>query len=212
VMPKCDEIRSAVCEYDNENSKSDLALRSAVGAVRSLPPTPERFLAEVCLIADWGTIQLTGFSFEGRVAMAKEIEGSWPVLQSMQGLAADDWDAQTKLLTDAVDRLSDHTQLLPKPGAEKHQLSFLSKYLHNCVNDAFPIWDRNARAALNNGNDERSWLSYRNWVICARQEAATHRACCLEQISPGEGILRTLDKALYILGRRGLRKKAGQQT
>jgi hypothetical protein len=93
------------------------------------------------------------------------------------------------------------THLLPTPGVKKCHLSFLSKYLHGCVNDAFPIWDQNARTALNNDNDERSWLSYRNWVVCVRQEAATHKACCLEQIQlPGECLLRTFDKALYILG------------
>jgi hypothetical protein len=75
------------------------------------------------------------------------------------------------------------------------------------VNDAFPIWDRNARTALNNVNDETTWLSYRNWVICVRQEAATHKAC-LEQIRlPGECLLRTFDKALYILGGEILERK-----
>jgi hypothetical protein len=200
-MPTCHEITKAVGRYNSENSTSDAALRSALGTVQGVPPSLGRFLAEVCLIADWGSIPSANFPFHDRVAMAGEIEISWPVLQAMRSWQAENWDAETKILTDAVELLSSVTHLLPTPGAKRCQLSFLSKYLHNCVNDAFPIWDQNARTALNDDNDERSWRSYGKWVICVRQEAATHRACCLEQVRlPGERVLRTFDKALYILG------------
>ena len=201
MMPTCDEITKAVGKYNNENSTDDLALRSAFGTIQGVPPSSGRFLVEVCLIADWGSIPLMNFPFHDRVAMAEEIKTSWPVLRPMQSWHAENWDAETKMLTDAVGLLLSDTHLLPTPGVKKCHLSFLSKYLHGCVNDAFPIWDQNARTALNNDNDERSWLSYRNWVVCVRQEAATHKACCLEQIRlPGECLLRTFDKALYILG------------
>jgi hypothetical protein len=211
VTPTCDEITQAVVEYNKENFKNDLALRSALDTMQSVPPSLGRFLAEVCLVADWGSIPLTNFRFDDRVAMAEEIATSWPVLQPMRSWHAEDWDTETKMLTDAVGLLLSDTHLLPTPGAKKRQLSFLSKYLHGCVNDAFPIWDRNARTALNNGNDERSWPSYRSWVISVRQEAATHKACCLQQIRlPGECLLRTFDKALYVLGGRKSREKAGQ--
>jgi hypothetical protein len=197
-MPTCDELTKAVGEYNSENNDVDVALRSALDAIQSVPPSFGRFLAEVCLIADWGTIQQ--FPFHDRVAMAKEIETAWPVLQPMRNWHAENWDAETKILTDAVELLSP-TQLLPTPGGRK-QLSFLSKYLHNCVNDAFPIWDGNARKALHSSDDDRTWQSYSNWVIYVRQEAARHKTCCLEQIRlPGESVLRTFDKALYIMGR-----------
>jgi hypothetical protein len=203
-MPTCDEITEAVATYNSENSGNDLALTSALEPVRSMPLSVGRFLAEVCLIADWGTIQLIRFPFHDRIDMARQIEASLGVLQSTPNLVrdADDWEAGTKKLTDAVDHLSSQTHLLPTPGANRRQLSFLSKYLHFCISDAFPIWDGNARRALNNHMHEACWQSYRNWVIRVRQEASTHRACCLEQVqSPGECLLRTLDKALYILGR-----------
>jgi hypothetical protein len=206
-MPTCDEITKAVGKYNSENSTYDRALRSALGTIQSVPPCSARFLAEVCLIADWGSISLTHFPFQDRVAMAEEIETSWPVLQQMRSWQAEKWDAETKMLTDAVGLLLSDTHLLPTPGA-KRQLSFLSKYLHGCLNDAFPIWDRNARTTLNSDNNETSWQSYRNWVICVRQEAASHKVCCLEQIRlPGECLLRTFDKALYILGGEMLKRK-----
>jgi hypothetical protein len=199
-----------VGKYNSENSKLDAALRSALGTIQSVPPSSGRFLAEICLIADWGSIPLTNFPFHDRVAMAAEIETSWPVLQPMQSWHAENWDAETKMLTDAIELLSD-THLLPPRGTKKRQLSFVSKYLYGCVNDAFPIWDKNARTALQSDNDETSWPSYKNWVICVRQEAATHKACCLEQSRlPGECLLRTFDKALFIMGGGMLSEKAGR--
>jgi hypothetical protein len=202
-----------VGKYNSENSENDLALGSALDTIQKVPLSLGRFLAEVCLIADWGTIQILHFPFHDRIGMARAIETSWPVLQPMSSWSVDakDWDAGTKMLTDRVEYLSSHTHLLPTPGARKSQLSFLSKYLHRCVNDAFPIWDGNARAALNNRSNEASWQSYGNWVIRVRQEAATHKACCLEKLRlPGECILRTFDKALYILGGEILAKKQEQ--
>jgi len=119
-----------------------------------------------------------------------------PVLEPMRGT---DWDAETKMVIGAVEPLS-RTNLLLPPGAKRRQLSFLSKYLHWCVNGAFPIWDSRARAALNY-NAEVSWKSYGDWLIRVRREAVTHEAC-LEQVrSRDECLLRTLDKALYEIGR-----------
>ena len=206
----CCEITKAVGKYNSENLTYDDALRSALGTIQSVPPSLGRFLAEVCLIADWGSIPLTNFPFHDRVATAKEIETSWPMLQPMRSSHTENWDAETNTLSDAIGRLSD-TLLRPTPGA-KHQLSFFSKYLYACVNDAFPIWDKNARMALHCKNDETSWPSYRNWVICVRQEAATHKTCCLEKIRlPGECLLRTFDKALFIMGGEILSEKAGHR-
>jgi len=76
-MPTCDEITKAVDEYNRENHTYDLALRSALDAIQSVPTSFGRFLAEVCLIADWGSIPSTTFPFYNRVAMAREIEASW---------------------------------------------------------------------------------------------------------------------------------------
>jgi hypothetical protein len=132
--------------------------------------------------------------------MAEEIERAWPALEPMRSENWDaetkmNWDTETKMATDAVERLS-RTKLLLPPGAKRRQLSFLSKYLHWRVNGAFPIWDSQARTALN-FDAEVSWESYRDWLICVRGAAATHKAC-LEQVrSPDECLLRTLDKALW---------------
>ena len=143
------------------------------------------------MIADWGTIQLIQFPFHDRVDMAGEIEASWPVLQGMRSwpVEAEDWEAGTERLTNAVEHQLSHTHLLPTRGAKKRQLSFLSKYLHFCVNDAFPIWDGNARAALRNHRNEASWETYGKWVALVRQEAATHETCCLEQLRLPGGCL-----------------------
>jgi hypothetical protein len=201
-MPTCDEITKAVGRYNDLNSGNDLALTSALEAIQSMRPSEERFLTEVCLVADWGTIQIMRFPFHERIAIAREIVTSWRVLQQLQGLRVKDeeWETGTKLLSDAIEQLSSHTHLLPAPGVNRRQLSFLSKYLHFCVNDAFPIWDGNARRALNNRSHEASWRSYGNWVVRVRQEAATHKSCLEQLRSPGECLLRTLDKALYTLG------------
>ena len=209
MMPTCSEITNAVREYNGDQSfKHDLALRAALGTVQSLPPSLGRFLAEVCLIADWGYIPLNGFSFQDRVAMAGEIETSWPLFEPMRSWHVENWNAETLMLARAVDLVSSHTLLLPTPGAKNRQLSFLSKYLHGCVNDAFPIWDRNARTALHKDNGEPSWPTYREWMICVRDEAATHKACCLEHVQlPGENLVRTLDKALYIIGGKILKEE-----
>ena len=212
VVLTCDAITKAVDKYNHDNSKYDDALRSALGTIQSAPPSSGRFLAEVCLVADWGSIRLINFPFCDRVAMAEAIKTSWPVLQPMLGRHAENWDDETKILTDAVGHLLSDTHLLPTPGAKRRQLSFFSKYLYACVNDAFPLWDRNARTALHDDNDEPSWLSYGSWVTRVRQEAATHRTCCLEQSRlPGECLLRTFDKALFIMGGDILTEKAGRK-
>lgn len=114
VMPTCDEITKAVGKYNSENSTYDHALKSALGTIQSVLPSSGRFLAEVCLIADWGSIPLNNFSFHDRVAMAEEIETSWPVLQPMRSWHAENWDAETKMLTDAVGLLLSDTHLLPR--------------------------------------------------------------------------------------------------
>ena len=205
VMPTCDQIREAVNKYEAENPTEDCALKQALDSAQSLPRSFGRFLAEVCLIADWGTIQLFHFSFDERAAMAREIETSGSVLQAMRTSHLEGWadTAGTKRLIDAVDRLS-QTELLRPPGTKKRQLSFLSKYLHWCVNDAFPIWDSNARRALNVVNNDASWSSYKDWLIRVREELAKHGACCLKygHLRSRECPLRTLDKALYVIGRR----------
>jgi hypothetical protein len=107
-----------VGKYNSENSKNDRALRSALGTIQSVPPSLGCFLAEVCLIADWGSIPLTNFPFHDRVAMAEEIETSWPVLQPMRSWHAENWDAETKMPTDAVGLLLSDTHLLPTPGVK----------------------------------------------------------------------------------------------
>lgn len=197
----CDQIKEGVRKYNGEPTfRHDLALRAALGIIQSQPPSLRRFVAEVCVVADWGSIRLDGFPFEDRVAMAGEIETCWPLLQPMRSLHSEDWGTETTLLTRAVDALS-YTRLLepPTPGANRQGL-FLSKNLHWCINDALPMWDKNSLKALVH-NDEKSWESYKSWVSRVRQEAADHRDCCLEQIRlPGESLVRTLDKALYVIG------------
>jgi hypothetical protein len=199
-MPTCGEIMRAVSEYNvGQTFNHALELKAVLCAVQSLPTTPGRFLAEVCVVADWGSIRLDGFPFGDRIALAREIANSWHVLQPMQSWCPENWDAETALCIHAVELLS-HTHLLPTPDA-KRQLSFLSKYLHWCVNEAFPIWDMNARKALRDADDDRSWESYRKWLTKIRNEASRHKVCCLGRVQlSGENLVRTFDKALYIIG------------
>jgi hypothetical protein len=156
------------------------------------------------VVADWGSFRLEGFPFKDRIAMAREIESCWLVLQPMQSHHADDWDTETKMLLEAVDGLASRTALLPKLRDRSSQLSFLSKYFHFCINDGFPIWDSNARLVLG-GNAKLTWASYKEWLSLVRQEVAKHREC-LEQARReqdrllGESLVRTLEKALYIIG------------
>ena len=95
--------------------------------------------------------------------MALEVEACWPVLQWMRALPV---GTSSQLVTSAglVDVLGRYTRLLPKPGG-RGQLSFVSKYLHFCVNDAYPIWDKNARTALAQPRDpQTTWASYKAWL------------------------------------------------
>jgi hypothetical protein len=200
----CEHIRNALRDIDPGLVDADLALRSAVKATQGLPPSEGRFVAEVCVVADWGSFRLQGFPFKDRIAMARELEGCWSVLQPMQSHYANDWDTETKMLLKAVDDLASSTALLPERGDRNSQLSFLSKYLHFCINRGFPIWDSNARLVLG-GNAELTWASYKEWLSLVRQEVAKHREC-LERARreqdhlQGESLVRTLDKALYIIG------------
>jgi hypothetical protein len=194
----CEQIKEAVGKYNGGlGARHSLALKAAIEAVQTLSPSLERFLAEVCIVADGGSIPF--FPFEGRLVMAEEIEtNGWPLLQPVQTRQSDDWDGETNMLLKTVDDLESRTVLLPKLGGGK-QLSFLSKYLHFCINDAFPIWDLNARAALG-GDDAVTWPAYRQWLKRVRQETVKHKEC-LEQVRrSGESLVRTLDKALYVIG------------
>ena len=198
----CDQIKEAVRKYNSEQTfKHDLALRAALGTIQSQPPSLGRFVAEVCVVADWGSLRLQVFPFEDRVAMAGEIERCWPLLQAMRSWRNEDWCIETTIGPRAVDVLSCTHLLQPMPDANRQPV-FLSKYLHWCINDAFPIWDRNSLKALGQ-KDDTTWELYKGWVGQIRQESVDHRACCLEQMRlPGEGLLRTLDKSLYIIGKR----------
>jgi hypothetical protein len=201
---KCRQIKKALEKYYiGEYFKDDLALRVALAAVQTLEPCLGRFMAEVCMVADWGSIQK--FPFNDRIAIAAEIETCWPLLQALRNLHNENFAAETPLIASAVDALS-HTHLL-QPA--RKQLSFVSKYLHLCINDAFPIWDKNARTALAHTDYQTNWTSYKAWTDKIRQETEDHRAGCLEQLRlPGESLVRTLDKALYIIGQRVLKRQA----
>ena len=120
----CEQIRDALRNIDPGLADDDLALKSAVRATQSLPPSWGRFVAEVCVVADWGSFRLQGFPFKDRVAIAREIESCWSVLQPMRSYHADDWDTETKTLIKAVDDLASRTALLPELGDRNSQLSF----------------------------------------------------------------------------------------
>jgi hypothetical protein len=116
----------------NTNSSlpsNDVALRNAVKAVQSLkPPSVGRFMAEVCMVADWGSIQLRDFSFAERRAMAEEIYSRRSLLLPMQNDHADCWGVETVMLLGAVDDLANRTSLLPPQGT-KHSVSFRSIFI-----------------------------------------------------------------------------------
>jgi hypothetical protein len=115
-------------------------------------------------------------------------------------------------MLDCAVRALSYTRLLQPTGKDR-QLSFISKYLHNAINDRFPVSDTNSREVLDHNNGDNSWEFYRGtWVLELRELARTHRACCLEAVRlPGEHVLRTLDKALYVVGARKLKEKEEQQ-
>jgi hypothetical protein len=92
----CEQIGDALRNIDPGLVDTDLALRSAVKATQRLPPSFGRFVAEVCVVADWGSFRLQGFPFKDRVAMAREIESCWSVLQPMQSHHADDSKARVR--------------------------------------------------------------------------------------------------------------------
>jgi hypothetical protein len=152
------------------------------------------------MIADWGTIPIWNFSFENRLAMAKEIELCWPVLQWIRTLP-DGTLSDTVMPSSILDVLSNSTRLLPEKSAKtsKGQLSFVSKYLHLCINDTFPIWDSNALRVLG-GNENRTWPSYGDWLNRVRQTLEEHKECLRQVRVGGESLVRTLDKALYTIG------------
>lgn len=204
---KCKQIKKALEKYyGGDYFRDDLALRTAVAAVQTLPPSFGRFIAEVCMIADWGSIPY--FPFDVTIAMAAEIETCWLQLEAMRHLCTENWAVQTESIVSAVDALS-HTRLLQPPTTTRNQLSFISKYLHFCVNDAFPIWDKNARTALGHRDDQATWTSYKTWLSKIRREVEDQRVGCLEQRRlPGESLVRTLDKALYVIGQRVLKRQA----
>lgn len=198
----CEQITEAVQKYNSDPSlkKHDLARRATLTAVHTLSPSLGRFVAEVCVVADWGSIPLDSFPFADRLAIAEEIDTRWQdLLQPMQSQHADCWGIETMMLLRAVDDLAGRTVLLPTLGARGRQLSFLSKYLHFCINDGFPVWDSNALMVLR-GNDERTWVSYKDWLSRVRQEVAKHRQCLKQVQRPSESLVRTLDKALYTIG------------
>ena len=58
-----------------------------------------RFVAEVCVVADWGSIPLDSFPFADRLAIAEEIDTRWQdLLQPMQSQRADCWGIETMML------------------------------------------------------------------------------------------------------------------
>jgi hypothetical protein len=194
----CEQIEGAIRRHDSDPrlTGDEAAFRKALEAARKLPPLLGRFVAEVWVVADWGSIEF--FPFTDRFAMAEEIERVQSLLSPIRSL--DGWDAETKGLLRVVDELARSTALLPRDGDGRSQLSFLSKYLHFCVSDAFAIWDSNARLVLG-GDDAATWESYKKWIVQVRAEVAKHRECLERLKTPVESLVRTLDKALYTIGR-----------
>jgi hypothetical protein len=200
----CDQITQAVSEYNNDQTLKDDAARDAVAALQALPPSLGRFLAEVCLVADWGSIPLNGFPFRDRVAMAEEIRKCWEdVLQPLQSITAGDWRSDgSKNLLEALFQTN-----LPHPNPQsKRQLVFVSKYLHWCVNPEFAILDGNSQKALGksswkeNANVKELWAYYSEWMHEIREQVTVHQSCLEGIRNDDPSIVRTLDKALYILG------------
>jgi len=87
----CSEIKNSVHEYNSGQAfRHDLALKAALTAVQTLSPCAARFLAEICVVADWGSIPRQIFPFEMRIAMAAELENVWPLLASLRTLSDTD--------------------------------------------------------------------------------------------------------------------------
>lgn len=204
----CDQIRQAVAKYKNDQTlRDDASLQEAVTALQThLPPSLGRFLAEVCLIADWGSIRLQIFPFRDRVAMADEINKCWQdVLQPLQSLTETDWVSDAhKDLFEALFQTN-----LPHPNPQSNrQLVFVSKYLHWCVNPEFAILDSYSLEALGslgwteNASVQELLAFYKGWMDEIRGHVSVHQSCLMELRPKDRSLVRTLDKALYIIGKR----------
>ena len=204
-MPiECTQIRNAVTAFNNNTRyvNDEKTLKRALASTQRPETDLACWLANTFLVAEWGS--LGWVSFVDRVLIAEEIYRAWPQILNHRQLTLDAWLNNQQIMDDAINDLAT-TQLLKPPGTENTQLSFMSKMLHWCVNPIFPIWDGNARTAMTKNketpNDERSWNSYKDWTRLISKQLREHRVNCLQELATdGECVVRTLDKALYIIG------------
>jgi hypothetical protein len=197
----CDKIAHAVMKYDNNPSyhNDEVALQSALATTQASPPSRTRVFAEVFLVAEWGSIPTKGFGFDRRIHVAGVIADNWDRLNETRVPCLADWLNSSQTMCDAINAL---VRIFPAPPCG--QLSFMSKFLHWCRRDTFPIWDSRARRALGQqAEPPRTWDTYNCWSERIRAELAHHQnhlpaECCVAGPHP-DGI-RILDKALFIFG------------
>lgn len=184
----CEEIKNAVEKYNgSQYPRLDIAFKIATEASNSV-------LGKVCLVADWGSIK--GFDFEDRTAVAEAIVSCWPALRHFQQLREQDWLQDFSKMTEAIDLLK-ITRILKPTESSRRELSFLSKFLHWCVSDAFPLWDSDARDILGTTEYTCSWQVYQDWAQEISRQIKNHPVCLLNVRTDGESLVRTLDKALW---------------
>ena len=183
-------IEKAVRRYNRTEILQDKALQTALNGTSDV-------LVKVCLVADWGS--LGDFSFRDRILTARTIQTDEiaKILaiarDTVTGIDQVEYFIQTHLI-------SRHEILKPR-GAKGRQLSFISKYLHWCVSSAFPIWDSYARLALEVGRDDPSWGTYKLWIPKIVETVTNHTQIFTTTRANGESMVRTLDKALWIIGK-----------
>jgi hypothetical protein len=206
-MPDCQQIIEAVNTYNTGLTlESELGLRSFLASQEEVSLSHGRLLGEVCVIAEWGGIPRQIFPFGERVRAAMQIELRWGALEPLRELTTEDWLADEAIIQTVVTALGVIIPLGP-PITEHNQLSFVSKFLHWRVNRTFPLWDGRTREAVRMQNvvvnDDADWDSYAQWWKQIRDEILHHQDCCLKALRlPGENVVRTLDKALWVLGGR----------
>ena len=209
-MLKCKAIKDAVAKYNEDDnlSKDEADLTDQLNAYwyKKAKHSAEDCLVAVLLVADWGA--LVHFRFRDRVRHAQRLRANLQAFDRLSDLTIEDWVRNPEALNQASAHLTDDDFLKPD-GTHGRQLCFVSKLIHWCFNPVFPIWDKNARAALSpNVREDTNWKCYRAWARDFHREMMQHRECCLIPLQGDDrSIVRTLDKALFIIGGDKLRKR-----
>ncbi|MBI4182240.1 MAG: hypothetical protein HY520_04710 [Candidatus Aenigmarchaeota archaeon] len=220
----CEDMSNAKKRYDEwieQHRAKGLDLDEALKGSLAKSDDP---LAKICLVADWGSIPSQTLPFEDQIRVAKEIREKRNILGPLMSLK-EDWLQNHQLMRNAVEEIK-KTELLKPHGAKANNLSFASKFLHWCVSPSFPIFDSYSLAAMkkmsrkefsanpSSSKYESRWDWYASeWTDGIRDLINDHRQCCLmKSQQEGEGLVRTIDKVLWQMGKDMKPKRGGNRS